>query len=291
MMNHLNDMALFVDVARSGSFRGAAEIAGVPASTLSRRIAALEAAIGLRLLHRTTRRVELTEAGQNYFARAKRIVDDARIAHEELGELVSRPTGTLRVSLPVDFAVIWLAPVLPEFARSYPGIDFDLDLTPRNVDLVSERFDLSVRMAQPTSDALISRVIGRITSKLYAAPALLDTAGAIRHPSDLERLPCLAMANRASWTLHSGTQTCEIAAKSRFRQNNMALMRSLAVQGMGVVFLPERALVAELKAGLLVPVLPQWQGPPNAIHAVTETRLLPARVQCFIDFLKESMKD
>ncbi|WP_290735161.1 LysR family transcriptional regulator [Amaricoccus sp.] len=289
-MDYLNDMALFVEVARTGSFRGAAEAAGVPASTLSRRIAALEASIGLRLLNRTTRKVELTEAGRIYHDRARRIVEEARIAHEELGELVARPTGTLRVSLPVDFATIWLAPILPEFARLYPGIDFDLDLTPRNVDLVSERFDLSIRMARPTSNTLISRVIGRVTAELFAAPVLLQTAEPLRHPSDLERLPCLAMASRGTWTLHAGTQSCELAAKSRFRLNNVALMRSLAVQGMGVVLLPQRAVEAELASGHLVPVLPDWRGAPSAIHAVTETRLLPARVQRFIDFLREKLK-
>src|SRR5262245_54011150 len=129
-MEHLNDMALFVEVAKARSFRRAAEAAGVPNSTLSRRIGALEQAIGLRLLNRTTRKIELTEAGQLYFERSMRIVEEARLVHEQLGEMVAQPSGMLRVSLPVDFAAIYLTPLLAEFGRRYPGIDFELDLTP-----------------------------------------------------------------------------------------------------------------------------------------------------------------
>lgn len=289
-MDYLNDMALFVEVVKSGSFRGAADRAGVPASTLSRRIAALEVAIGLRLLHRTTRKVEITEAGQIYYDRARRIIEEARLAHEELGEMVRRPTGTLRVSLPVDFTTIWLAPLLPEFARAYPGINFEFDLTPRNADLVSERFDLAIRMFPPTGDGLISRVIGRVTSRLYASPGYLGRIGMPAHPADLQPRDCLPMANVRLWRLQAGTQTCEIAPAGRFRSNNVALTRRLAEQDMGIVFLPERAVAEALAAGRLVPLLPEWSGPPQAIHAVTETRLIPARTQRFIDFLGEHLK-
>lgn len=137
-MEFLNDMALFVEVVKARSFRRAAEAMGMPNSTLSRRISGLEKEIGLRLLHRTTRKIELTEAGQLYFDRCKRIVDEARLAHEQLGEMLARPSGVLRASLPVDFANIYLAPLIAEFARLYPGISFEFDLTPRQVDLVSE---------------------------------------------------------------------------------------------------------------------------------------------------------
>src|ERR1700758_4839732 len=115
-MEFLNDMALFVEVVKAKSFRRAAEATGVPNSTLSRRISALEKAIGLRLLHRTTRRVELTEAGQLYFDSCKRIVDEASLAHEQLGGMLAQPSGLLRASLPVDFATIYMAPLITEFA-------------------------------------------------------------------------------------------------------------------------------------------------------------------------------
>ena len=121
-MEFLNDMALFVEVVKARSFRGAADIIGMPNSTLSRRISALEKALGLRLLHRTTRKITLTEAGQIYYERCKRIVDEAKLAHEQLSGMLAQPSGVLRASLPVDFTVTYLAPLIAEFARLYPGI-------------------------------------------------------------------------------------------------------------------------------------------------------------------------
>jgi len=147
-LDYLNDMALFVEVVKTRSLRRAADALEMPNSALSRRISLLEEGIGLRLLHRTTRKIELTEAGQLYYERCKRIVEEARLAHEELGDMVAQPSGVLRVSLPVDFATTYLAPLLPEFAELYPGISFEFDLTPRNVDLVAEPFDLAIRMVR-----------------------------------------------------------------------------------------------------------------------------------------------
>lgn len=161
-MELLNDMALFVEVVKARGFRHAAEAVGMPNSTVSRRISGLEKAIGLRLLHRTTRKIELTEAGQIYFERCKRIVDEARLAHEQLGEMLAQPSGVLRASLPVDFANIYLAPLIAEFARRYPGISFDFDLTPRLVDLVSEPFDVAIRMGQPPDSNLIARQLANL---------------------------------------------------------------------------------------------------------------------------------
>ena len=146
MKIELSDMALFVEVAKAMSFRGAAAAIGVPNSTLSRRISALENAIGLRLLHRTTRRIELTEAGRIYFERCKRIVDEARLAHEQLGDMLAQPSGVLRASLPVGFATVFLAPLVAEFAGRYPAITFEFDLSPRRADLVAEPVDVAIRM-------------------------------------------------------------------------------------------------------------------------------------------------
>ncbi|WP_305457385.1 LysR family transcriptional regulator [Photobacterium leiognathi] len=119
-MTSLDDMALFVEVANVMSFRQAAEITGVPNSTLSRRISALEKAIGLRLLHRTTRKIELTEAGQLYYERCRRIVEEAKLAHQQLSDIAENPSGTVRVSAPIDFATHFIAPLLPEFAKAIP---------------------------------------------------------------------------------------------------------------------------------------------------------------------------
>lgn len=181
-MELLNDMALFVEVVKAKGFRSAAEVMGIPNSTLSRRIGTLEKAIGLRLLHRTTRKIELTEAGQLYFERCKRIVDEARLAHEQLGEMLAQPSGVLRASLPVDFAVTYLAPLIAEFAGLYPGITFDFDLTPRRVDLVSEPFDVAIRMGPSEDSQLIARPLASLTPHLYASPGYLDRSASRTSP-------------------------------------------------------------------------------------------------------------
>jgi DNA-binding transcriptional LysR family regulator len=286
-MDYLNDMALFVEVAKARGFRRAADAVGMPTSTLSRRIALLEQSVGLRLFTRTTRRIELTEAGLLYFDRCKRIIDEARIAHEELGTMLAQPTGILRVSAPPDLASIWLASVLKDFVARYPGITFDLDLTPRNVDLITEPFDLAIRMANPGPSHLVSRVIGRVTPRLYAAPSYLAAQGEPTDPAQLEQHQCLTMKMVPSWELHSGPVAVSVRVGSRFKANNVAILRQLAVHGLGIVNLPERAVVQDLATGTLTNVLPAWQGAPMSIHAVTETKLLPAKTQRFIEFLKE----
>ncbi len=289
-MDYLNDMALFVEVVKRRSFRRAADALGMPNSTLSRRISLLEEGIGLRLLNRTTRKIELTEAGQLYYERCSRIVEEARIAYEELGDMVAQPTGILRVSLPVDFATTYLAPLLPEFAALYPGISFDLDLTPRNVDLVGEPFDLAIRMRVPENPGLISRVITRISAQFYAAPVYLEGNGWPSHPADLEAHQCLTMPTMPTWTAHSETETANPKVGSRFRMNSVAMIRQLAVLGMGIAFLPQRIVADDLKAGRLNRVMPEWQGTAQPIYVVTETRLLPAKTQRFIEFVKERIR-
>jgi DNA-binding transcriptional LysR family regulator len=288
-MEMLNDMALFVEVAQVRSFRRAADATGVPNSTLSRRISALEKAIGLRLLHRTTRKVELTEAGQIYYERCRRIVEEARIAHEQLGEMLAQPSGVLRASLPVDFATIYLAPLIAEFARRYPGIRFDFDLTPRRVDLVAEPFDVAIRMGELKDSGLIARLLARLSVQAYASPRYLEESGEPTHPTDLLHHECLGFPRSGMWVLHQGAESVEVEVGGRLQVNSMGMLRRLATLDQGVILLPGEIAAEELASGRLRRVLPQWQGNPIPVYALTETRLLPAKTQRFIEFLQEHL--
>ena len=289
-MEHLlNDMALFVEVVKAMSFCRAAEVTGVPNSTLSRRITALEKAIGLRLLHRTTRKIELTEAGQHYFERCKRIVEEARLAHEQLGEMLAQPSGVLRASLPVDFATTFLAPLIPEFSRRYPGITFDFDLSPRRVDMVSEPFDVAIRMGEQQDSNLIPRQLARLPTYLYASPRYLELSGEPSEPADLEQHECLSILKSGEWTLHKGTQMAKIAVSSKFVINSVGMIRRLATLDMGIILVIEEIVGDDLANGRLRRVLPKWQGSPVSVYAITETRLLPAKTRCFIEFLSERL--
>jgi DNA-binding transcriptional LysR family regulator len=284
-------MALFVEVVKAKGFRHAAEAVGIPNSTVSRRISSLEKAIGLRLLHRTTRKIELTEAGQIYFERCKRIVDEAKLAHEQLGELLAQPSGVLRASLPVDFANIYLAPLIAEFARRYPGISFDFDLTPRLVDLISEPFDVAIRMGNPPNSNLIARQLANLACYLYASPRYLEQFGAPFHPTDLAQHECLGFrtAKANVWILHKANESMEVAVAGRFQLNSVGLIRRLATLDQGIALLPAEIVDEDVVQGRLRRVLPDWEGPATPVYAMTETRLLPAKTQRFIEFLRERL--
>lgn len=288
-MNHLNDMALFVEVAKARSFRKAAEAAGIPNSTLSRRITELEKAIGLRLLHRTTRKIELTEAGQLYYARCNRIVDEARLAHEQLGDMLEQPTGVLRVSLPVDLGSVYLTPIIADFAQHYPGITFDLDLTPRRVDLVTEPFDVAIRIGKLEDSGLIARLIGKHSRHLYASPEYIEASGEPATPADLTEHKCICMSRSPNWKLQRGTETVDVEVHGRFTLNNVGMINALAVNHQGIALLPKMIVADHLDSGRLQPVLREWQGSPVSIYAVTETRLIPAKTQRFIEFLTSKL--
>src|SRR5690606_15917790 len=172
-----------------------------------------------------------------YFERCKRIVDEAKLAHEQLGDMLAQPSGVLKASLPVDFANIYLAPLLAEFARHYPGITFDFDLTPRLVDLVSEPFDVAIRMGKPPSSNLIARHLADLPCHLYASPRYLEAFGEPRVPSDLTKHECLAFRTPKPtvWTLHKADEVMNITVGSRFQVNSMGLILRLATLDQGII--------------------------------------------------------
>ncbi|MGF6239816.1 DNA-binding transcriptional LysR family regulator [Paraburkholderia sp. GAS38] len=292
-MELLSYMRLFVEVARTRSFRRAAEALDMPNSTLSRHIAELEKTIGLRLLHRSTRKVELTEAGDVYFKRCQSIVEEARIAHESLLDVVERPSGTLRVSMPADLATGYLAPILADFATTYPLIAFEFDLTPRRIDLQADPFDLALRIGPPPTapSMLVARQIALLPRYLYAAPSYLKKAPPLTVPDDLRHhVMCIAQGTLRQGdvvrTLYRGDESVEVTTPTRFAMNSVGLTRSLAAHGVGIAAMDTELARDDVDLGRLVRVLPEWSLSPVQVHAITETRLLPARTRLFIEFLK-----
>ena len=164
----LDEMALFVAVARAGSFTQAAQSLEMPKSTLSARISRLEQRMGLPLLKRSTRKVELTKAGRLYFNRADALVSEAGLLHEQLGHLLREPQGLLRLSVPVDFAHEFIAPYLGEFCERFPLIRLSFDVTPRKVNLISERFDVAIRAGKQPDSGLVQRLLAMFSGGLYA---------------------------------------------------------------------------------------------------------------------------
>jgi DNA-binding transcriptional LysR family regulator len=256
---------------------------------LNEQMTALEKAIGLRLLHRTTRRLELTEAGQIYYERCRRIVDEARLAHEQLDDMQTQPSGVLRASLPVDFANIFLAPLIAEFARQYPAITFDFDLTPRTVNLVSEPFDVAIRMGEPKDSNLVARLLAKLPGQLYASPGYLAEAGVPAHSRELSEHQCLGFPKAGGWILHSGDKKTDVRVQGRYVLNSVGMIKRLATLDQGIVLLPKEVVAEDVAAGRLQAILPEWEGAPVSVYAMTETRLLPAKTQLFIEFLREQL--
>ena len=282
-------MALFVEVVKAKGFRNAAEVIGIPNSTLSRRISNLEKAIGLRLLNRTTRKIELTEAGQIYFDRCRRILTEATLAHEELNGILSQPSGLLRISLPVDFGSIFLTPLLVKFTQLYPEIKFEIDLSPQLTDLVSRNIDVAIRVGNQADSNLIAHKLMQFQGQLFASATYLQKFGIPTHPQELIEHECLTFSNNKIWKLHENKNTVSVKVSGKFSLNNIGMLRKLSLLNQGVLMIPPEVVIDDIKEGALIPILPQWKGDVTPIYALTETKLIPAKTRTFINFLKSEL--
>ncbi len=296
-MDLLRDIALFVEVARTRNFRLAASNLDMPGSSLSRRIAALEKALGMPLLTRTTRKVELTEAGRRYYQHCLGILEQSQLAIDELRQQHSQPGGLIRVSMPVDFGLLFMPRVLDTFCAQYPQIFFELDLSPRRVDMLSESFDLALRVGEVQEPNLITRRINLFDIGLYAAPAYIEKHGMPRTPADLSRHQCLRI-NEQPWRLQrmsgrksAATATPPAAATQsvpvggQICANNPGMLRRLALLGRGIFSGAALMLQDDLRSGALVRLLPGWCMQPLAISAVMQSRQQPARVRLFLEHM------
>lgn len=291
-----NDLILFARVVAAGSFAKAAERTGLPKSTLSRRISALEARLGEKLLLRSTRRLDLTGFGASILEHAQRL-DEASEAVLALAQHRQQtPRGTLRVALPPDFEELDLTPLLLGFAADYPEVRLELDLSPRRVDLVAERFDLAVRIAAqlPDDSTLVARRLCDFASGLYASPAYLARYGHPTHPDELGRHVGLALVNGVGealpWRLTCGTARWQGLPRGPLATNSVSLQRHLAAHGLGIVGLADRLAAPWVAQGLLARVLPTWQLPSVTVWCVTPGRhLLPAHTRAFMERLRDSL--
>jgi len=203
--------------------------------------------------------------------------------------MLEQPSGILRVSLPVDSATLYLTPIIVDFTRHYPGITFEFDLTPRRVDLVAEPFDVAIRMGKLEDSSLIARLIGRHSRHLYASPGYVEASGEPATPANLAEHECICMPRIPTWTLHQGMNKVDVGVRGRFTLNSVGMIRALAVNHQGIALLPEKIVAEDLASGRLRRIVPEWQGSSVSIYAVTETRLIPAKTQRFIEFLSSRL--
>lgn len=287
----LNQMLVFVRIVQAGSFSAAARQLQMPKSTLSRRVSDLEERLGSRLLQRTTRKLGLTDAGRIYFDHAARIVAEAQIAEQAVGHLQASPRGLLRVTAPLSFIV--LAPLVSEFAKKYPDVELDIVCSDRRVDLVDENFDVAIRTGPLTDSTLVARTLGTFERVVVAAPRYCKENGTPTTPADLEKHSCITFGAGISpntWVLGAGEKRVEIHVTPRLTANDLHILRTAALDGLGIAFLPEFACAEDVRKKRLLHVLPDWCSAETAVSAVYPTaRHLSPKVSAFIDVVREQI--
>ncbi|MDA8092902.1 MAG: LysR family transcriptional regulator [Betaproteobacteria bacterium] len=288
-----NDLLLFARVADEGNFSRAAERLGLPKSTLSRRISALEARLGERLLLRTTRKLTLTDFGRAVLAHGQQVAAEVEAALALTQHRQAEPGGRLRISFPGDFAEDVLGPLLTDFVAKYPAIALDVDISPRRVDLIGENFDVAIRIGDLPDDAsLAARRIATLAVGLYASPAYLERRGIPREPEALMVHDTLHLTGRngdpVGWRLSKGARQWQGTPPVRAAANSPALLRRLALSGAGITILADPYTQPHAQRGELIPVLEDWHLPAVAAWAVFPgRRLMPARTRLFLDALEE----
>lgn len=294
-MQDLNDMLFFAEVVDRGGFAAAGRALGVPKSRLSRRVAGLEQRLGVRLLHRSTRKLSLTEIGALVLRHCQAMRSEATAAVEAVQRVAAAPRGTVRVSCPVTLAQSVVGERLPAFLLAHPQVRVEMEVNNRVVDPVEEGVDVALRVRPSVQDSghLVVKLLGRSASLLVAAPALLAGRAPLQHPAELAGLPSIAMGaadGRAQVQLHGPDgDTFAWQHQPRYVADDLETLLVGATAGVGVALLPGYLCREALATGRLVQLLPGWSPPVGIVHAVFATRrgLVPA-VRAFLDHLESA---
>jgi DNA-binding transcriptional LysR family regulator len=295
-MQDLNDLYFFAKVVEKGGFAAAARSLNLPKSRLSRRVATLETALGVRLLQRTTRRLSLTEVGKLYYQHAQNVMAEADAAIEAVERVREVPSGSLRVSCPIPVAQIYLARTLPRFLAAYPQIRLDLIATNRRIELVEEGIDVALRVRTTADEEphLVTRRFGPAAGLIVVHPELLETFGPIAEPEDLAKIPVMGFGSadrKLRWSLigESG-ESRDVTLTARLTTDDFNVLRNAALAGLGATMLPREFCIDDVQAGRLAIALEKWSMPAATLQAVYVSRrgMVPA-VRAFLDFLEANL--
>ena len=295
-MDRLKQIETFVAVATKGSLTAAAQAEGVAPAIIGRRMDALEARLGVKLLLRTTRRISLTHEGSAFLEDCQRLIADFNNAEASVSAGGVKASGHLRVTAPAGFGRRHVAPLVPGFLDLHPDVSLSLNLSDRVVDLVNEGFDCAVRVGDLPDSSLVSVRLADNRRLCVATPAYLQRASTPRHPSELTRHACLTLSSDASQTrgwafVVEGTATY-LRPGARLDCSDGQVLHEWCLQGLGLAWRSTWEVEHDIAAGRLVSVLDEFAAPPNGIYAVSAQRKhLPLRLRLWIDFLKQAYAD
>jgi LysR family transcriptional regulator for bpeEF and oprC len=292
-MNKLQAMEVFVQVVDAGGFTRAAETMKLPKATVSTLIQSLEAALAVKLLHRTTRHVSVTADGAAYYERCLRILSDVREAEESLSRTRLSPSGRLRVDAPTGLAADVIVPALPQFFEQYPDIQLELGCSDRPVDLVEEGVDCAVRGGALGDSSLIARRVGILHFVTCASPAYLERYGRPVHPNDLLKHRCVNYFSARTgkifdWDFTRDGERVQVALPGHIALNDSNAYIAAGIAGLGIVQMANFMMEPMIKEGLFELILEDWISDPLPVHVVyPQNRHLSAKVRVFVEWVAE----
>ncbi|MDB5830008.1 MAG: Transcriptional regulator [Variovorax sp.] len=292
----IQDMAVFVEVARARSLTEAGKTLSVAPSTLSRRLTAIESAMGVRLLQRSTRRIELTEAGADYFARSEALTLDALRLHDAFRAVDQQLSGRLIVAAPAECGLGFLSGIISEFIRRHPKLELELNLSPRHATEEPSRHDVALRLgpvdAAAATGALV-RAVGTVQQRLYASERYLAKSAPLQAPTDLTAHNCIVEGREPGmnlWRLQRDSLQTTVKVGGNLATNNVSLRASLASEHFGIAVLPVHVATRLSGKGALVPVLTGWDLPLMAISAVVSEKSSLGKARVFVEWLESRLR-
>jgi len=290
-MIDLNDIAVFVKVAQFGSFSRAAHSLGMPVSTVSRKVTALEEQLGVALLQRTTRKLSLTAQGRAYFHQCSEPLAQLSDAEQALTETRTKPEGLLKISVPVILGQEAFYAFVSDFLKTYPGIQVDLFVTNLFLDLIAENIDVGIRFGELKDSTIVAQRLGKSVRYLVAAPDYLKDKALPSKPEDLKDHQCVLLNgrnNEAEWHLVNGRKSIKLHVSGPVSSRDFEAVSAFTYRGHGIGLLPSTYCDAQIERGDLIRLLPDWSSPEIFVHAVYPTRrFLPSRLQVFLEALKK----
>lgn len=294
-MDKFQEMRVFAQVVEAGTFVGAADALNLSKAAVSRHVGELEARLGVRLLHRTTRKLSLSPEGETFYTRCRQLLDEVDEAEAEITSRSGEAVGTLKVTAPLSFGLLQLADAWGAFKALHPKVTIEVMLADRVVDLAEEGFDLAVRIGRMPSSSLVSRKLSSTRIVQCASPEYLREHGTPTHPSELTQHAVVAYSywsERDEWSFEGPEGTVSVRTRPVIRANNGDVCRAAALQHQGIILQPTFIIGADLAAGRLVELMPAYQVGEQGVFAVYPSRKhLPPKVRLLIDFLAERFRE